>query len=185
MRWPDSGADRNALAMAGLRIAVGCLFLIFGQYKVFGIQFTLHGGFETWINRFLQNGEAYPFMVPVLQGFVLLHATAIAFLVAYGELAIGLALICGILVRPASICGLVYMVSLLFSSNYPGPGAAFWQYFGASLDHSVLALCFAAFIFGEADRVLSIRSYLPMIVRERKTSATDSCLESSRNGETK
>src|SRR5271155_4591194 len=105
MRWPDSGADRNALAMAGLRIAVGCLFLIFGQYKVFGIQFTLHGGFETWINRFLQNGEAYPFMVPVLQGFVLPHATAIAFLVAYGELAIGLALILGTLVRTARAFG--------------------------------------------------------------------------------
>src|ERR1700757_5512378 len=112
MRKPDSGADRNALVIAGLRIAVGALFVVFGQYKVFGTQFTLHGGFEFWINRFLQNGEAYPFMVPVLQKIVLPHATAIAFLVAYGEMAIGLALICGMLVRPASICGLVYMESL-------------------------------------------------------------------------
>jgi len=176
--------NRNAIVLAALRISVGALFLIFGEYKVLGTHFTSGGGFQFWINQFLVEG-AYPFMVPVLQKFVLPHATAIAFLVAYGELAIGLALICGILVRPASICGLVYMVSLLFSSNYPGPGAAFWQYFGASLDHSVLALCFAVFIFGEADRVLSIRSYLPVIVRERKTSATDSCLQSSRNGETK
>src|SRR5215467_11515958 len=115
MRRPDSSADRNTLAIAGLRIAVGCLFLIFGQYKVLGTQFTLHGGFEFWINRFLQNGEAYPFMVPVLRGFVLPHATAIAFLVAYGELAIGLTLILGILVRIASAFGLVYMLALLFS----------------------------------------------------------------------
>ncbi|HMD18704.1 MAG TPA: DoxX family protein [Alloacidobacterium sp.] len=160
MRWPDRGADRNAFVIAGLRIAVGCLFLIFGQYKVFGTQFTLHGGFETWINRFLQNGEAYPFMVPVLQGFVLPHATAIAFLVAYGELAIGLALILGTLVRTASAFGLVYMLSLLFSSNYPGAHAPLWQYFGASLDHSVLALCFLAFVVGQSNECLSLGQFL-------------------------
>src|SRR3954471_10285009 len=97
-----SGAHRSAFALAGLRIAVGCLFLIFAQYKVFGTQFTLHGGFQFWINRFVNDG-AYPFMVPVLQGFVLPHATAIAFLTAYGELAIGLALALGICVRVASV----------------------------------------------------------------------------------
>ena len=160
MRRPDSSIDRNTLAIAILRIAVGCLFLIFGQYKVFGTQFTLHGGFEFWINRFLQNGEAYPFMVPVLQKFVLPHATAIAFLVAYGELAIGLALILGILVRTASAFGLVYMLSLLFSSNYPGAHAPLWQYFGASLDHSVLALCFVAFVVGQSDERLSLKRFL-------------------------
>src|ERR1700757_3678270 len=116
MRLSDDVANRNAFALAGLRIAVGCLFLIFAQYKVFGTQFTLHGGFQFWINRFLQEG-AYPFMVPVLRGFVLPHATAIAFLVAYGELAIGLALVIGVCVRPASCFGLLYMLSLLFSSN--------------------------------------------------------------------
>ena len=71
-----------------LRISVGVLFLIFAQYKVFGTQFTLHGGFQFWINRFLEDG-AYPFMKPVLKNFVLSHATPLAFLVAYGELAIG------------------------------------------------------------------------------------------------
>src|SRR5690349_892432 len=106
--------NRNALALAGLRIAVGCLFLIFAQYKVFGTEFTLHGGFEWWISRFLHDGATYPFMVPVLNKFVLPHRTAIAFLVAYGELAIGLALVLGIVVRTASIFGLTYMLSLLF-----------------------------------------------------------------------
>ena len=156
--------DRNAVALAGLRIAVGVLFLIFGQYKVFGTQFTLGGGFQSWINRFVADG-AYPFMVPVLRDFVLPHGTVIAFLVAYGELAIGLALVSGVLVRTASVFGFVYMVSLLFSSNYPGAHAPFWQYFGASLSHSVLALCFAAFVAGDADRVWSVRSY----IRRRRT----------------
>ena len=150
-------ADKNSIALAVLRIAVGCLFLIFAQYKVFGTQFTLHGGFQWWINEFLRQG-AYPFMAPVLESLVLPHATAIAFLVAYGEMAIGVALVLGLYVKAASALGFIYMLALLFSSNYPGPNVPFWQYFGASLDHSVLALCFLAFIVGQSDERLSLRS---------------------------
>ena len=156
----NAEADRNATVLAVLRIAVGVIFLIFGQYKVFGTQFTLGGGFQSWINRFLADG-AYPFMAPILRDFVLPHGAVIAFLVAYGELAIGVGLSLGILVRTASTFGTVYMLALLFSSNYPGPHAPLWQYFGAALDHLVLALCFATFALGEADKVLSVRSYLP------------------------
>ena len=152
-------ATSSDRALAGLRIAVGCLFLIFGEYKVLGTQFTLGGGFQYWIGRFLQDG-AYPFMVPVLKNFVLPHGTPIAFLVAYGELAIGVALVLGIMVRPASICGALYMFSLLFSANYPGPHVPFWQYFGASLDHLVLAFCFVAFALTTKEDVLSLRTYL-------------------------
>lgn len=153
---PTAADRRNSKVFAGLRIAVGCLFLIFAEYKVVGTKFTLGGGFQYWIHTFL-DGNAYPFMVPILQRFVLTHATAIAFLAAYGELAIGLALTLGVLVRAASVCGFIYMMTLLVSSNYPGPNAAFWQYFGASLDHSVLAMCFAAFALGCPDRVWSIK----------------------------
>lgn len=159
MEAAHAGADRNAAVLAGLRIAVGVLFLIFGQYKVFGTQFTLGGGFQFWINRFLEQG-AYPFMAPILRDFVLPQGTAIAFLVAYGELAIGLALVLGILVRTASTCGMIYMVALLLSSDYPGPRAAFWQYFGGALGHLVPALCFAAFTLGESAKGLSVPSYL-------------------------
>lgn len=149
--------DRNSRALALLRIAVGVLFLIFAEYKVVGTQFTRGGGFEMWIHRFLDDGAAYPFMVPILRDFVLPHATPIAFLTAYGELAIGLALVFGVLSRLASTCGVIYMLTLLFSSNYPGPSAVLWQYFGASLDHSVLALCFAAFVVGRPESRFSLR----------------------------
>lgn len=149
----------SAKALSVLRMAVGCLFLILAEYKVFGTQFTLHGGFQYWINVFLKEGS-YPFMVPVLKNFVLPHATAIAFLVAYGELAIGVALVLGILMRAASVCGLVYMLTLLFSANYPGPNAAFWQYFGGSLEHLVLAMCFATFVIASPDELWSVRMQL-------------------------
>jgi uncharacterized membrane protein YphA (DoxX/SURF4 family) len=145
----------NQRALAFLRISVGILFLIFGEYKVFGTQFTLHGGFEFWINKFLQDG-AYPFMTPILKNIVLPHARPIAFLVAYGELAIGIALTLGIWVRRASGFGLLYMLTLLVSSNYPGAGAPMWQYFGASLDHSVLGICFLTFLMGRSDTVWAV-----------------------------
>ncbi|MGB9464800.1 MAG: DoxX family protein [Candidatus Acidiferrum sp.] len=147
--------DNNARALAVLRIGVGIFFLIFGQYKVFGTQFTLHGGFQFWINRFLEGG-VYPFMAPILRGFVLPHSTPIAFLVAYGELAIGISLTLGLLVRTASACGLVFMLTMLFSSDYPGATAPAWQYFGASLSHSVFALCFLVFLLGRSAQFWSV-----------------------------
>lgn len=150
--------DVNAHALAFLRMAVGALFVIFGEYKVFGTQFTLGGGFEGWIRRFVAEG-AYPFFAPVLSGFVLGHARAIAFLVAYGELAIGVALLLGVLTRTASAFGCVFMLALLFASDYPGPRAALWQYFGASLEHLVLALCFAAFVMGRPEETLSLAAW--------------------------
>lgn len=148
-------ARANAGAIAALRIAVGALFIVFGQYKVFGTEFTRGGGFEGWIHRFITDG-AYPFMAPLLSGFVLAHARPIAYLVAYGELAIGVSLVLGIASRAASVCGLLYMLTLLFASNDPGPQRPLWQYFGASLDHSVLALCFAAFILGRPEQRLAL-----------------------------
>lgn len=140
----------SARALATLRVSIGILFLILAEYKVFGTQFTRGGGFQYWINSFLEAG-AYPFMVPVLRNFVLPHATPIAFLVAYGELAIGTALVIGRWVRAASVCGSIYMATLLFSSNYPGPHAALWQYFGASLNHLVLAMCFGVFAMARTE----------------------------------
>src|SRR5215469_17894551 len=47
------------------------------------------------------------------------------------------------------------------ASNYPGPRAPFWQYFGAALDHLALALCFAAFAVG-------IRSFIPILRTGRR-----------------
>lgn len=135
-------------------------FFFFGEYKVLGTRFVFGGGFEHWINRFLSDQAAYPFMVPVLHDFVLPWATPIALLVAYGELAIGLSLTLGVLTRVASGCGLIYMSALLLSSDYPGAHVAPWQYLGAALDHLVLALCFATFAAGDPDRALSLRARL-------------------------
>jgi uncharacterized membrane protein YphA (DoxX/SURF4 family) len=151
--------NRNATALATLRIIVGIFFVLFGEYKVFGTEFTLHGGFEESIRGFLAQG-AYPWMAPVLQHAVLPHARLCAFLTAYGELLIGLGLVFGVLTRAASLFGML----LWLSAGFPGPHVALWRYFGASLDWSVFAACFAAFLIGEPEA----RWSLAMWWRERQ-----------------
>ncbi len=139
-------SDRPARALLVVRLGVGALFLIFAEYKLFGTGFTIGGGYLVWMHGFLDHGATYPFMRPVLEHVAIPAARPLSFLVAFGELSIGLALVLGVLVRTASAFGLTYMLALLFASNYPGDHVAPWRYFGASLDHSVLALCFVGFI---------------------------------------
>jgi thiosulfate dehydrogenase [quinone] large subunit len=148
--------DRNTVAVALLRIAVGLFFTVFGEYKVFGTQFTLHGGFQEAIKGFLQDG-AYPFMIPVLNGILAHGATAVAFSVAYGELLIGISLLVGLLSRIASIFGFLLMAAMWLSGGYPGPHAAFWQYWGASLNWSIFALCFIVLAVGKPEDLWTIR----------------------------
>jgi len=148
--------DPNTVAIAVLRIAVGVFFTIFGQYKVFGTQFTLHGGFQEGIKGFLQGG-AYPFMVPVLNGILAHGATAVAFSVAYGEFLIGISLLTGVLSRIASIFGFLLMTAMWLSGGYPGAQAAFWQYWGASLNWSIFAVSFVVLALGRPEELWAFR----------------------------
>ena len=118
-----SNNDLNTRALAILRIGVGIFFLIFGQYKVFGTQFTLHGGFQFWINRFLEQGGAYPFMAPILRASPFrtprlspswspMGNSRLAFRSPSESWSARRAP-----VRP------IFMLTLLFSSDYPGAKA--------------------------------------------------------------
>jgi uncharacterized membrane protein YphA (DoxX/SURF4 family) len=148
--------DPNTVALVVLRIVIGLFFTVFGEYKVFGAQFTLHGGFEATIREFIHNG-AYPFMVPVLQGILAHAARLMAFLVAYGEFLIGISLLLGLLSRIASVFGFALMMAMWLSGGYPGPHAAFWMYWGASLNWSILALCFTVLAIGHPEDLWTLR----------------------------
>jgi thiosulfate dehydrogenase (quinone) large subunit len=150
-----SAPNQQARALAFLRIAVGLLFLIFAQYKLTSTKF-IWGGMASYIHHFIEQG-CYPFMQPFLAKIILPHAIFFGAFVSITELLLALSLITGVLVRWASFGGLVMMLLFLFSSNYPGTNAPFWQYFGASLDHSVLALCFLTFLIGKPDTVWVLR----------------------------
>jgi thiosulfate dehydrogenase [quinone] large subunit len=104
-----------------------------------------------YISQFL-NESSYPFVRPFLRNIVLPHSIFFGTIVSISELLLALSLLTGVLVRWASVGGLTMMLVLLFSSNYPGPQAPFWEFFGASLDHSVLALCFIALLIAPSNQ---------------------------------
>jgi thiosulfate dehydrogenase [quinone] large subunit len=104
-----------------------------------------------YISQFL-NESSYPFVRPFLRNIVLPHTVFFGAIVAISELLLALSLLTGVMVRWASVGGLTMMLVLLFSSNYPGPQAPFWEFFGASLDHSVLALCFIALLIAPSNQ---------------------------------
>jgi len=146
--------DKNALALALLRIAVGFFFVAFGQYKVFGSGFA-RSGFRDYVEGFIRDG-AYPFMIPVLRWILAHAATPMALAVGYGEFLIGVSLLIGLRSRVASIFGCAIMLPMWLSGGYPGPHAAFWMYWGASLNWSVFAICFAVLAAGHPEELASV-----------------------------
>ena len=146
--------DRNAVVLAVLRITVGFFFVVFGQYKVFGSGFV-SSGFRGYVEGFIRDG-AYPFMVPVLRWILAHAATAMALAVGYGEFLIGVSLLIGLFSRVASLFGCALMLAMWLSGGYPGPHAAFWMYWGASLNWSAFALCFAVLAAGHPEEVASV-----------------------------
>lgn len=150
-----STLNQQAKALTFLRFTVGLLFLVFAQYKLTSTRFIQHG-MATYISHFIEQGS-YPFMLPFLKNIILPHAVFFGVVVSISELLIALSLITGVLVRWASFGGLVMMLLYLFSANYPGSRAPFWEYFGASLEHNVLALCFLAFLIGNPVTVWAVR----------------------------
>jgi len=147
--------DKNEVALALLRIVIGFFFVVFGQYKVFGSGFS-RSGFRDYVEGFIRDG-AYPFMIPVLRWIQAHAATPMAIAVGYGEFLIGVSLLIGLRSRVASLFGCALMLAIWLSGGYPGPHAAFWMYWGASLNWSVFAICFAVLAAGHPEEVASVR----------------------------
>jgi uncharacterized membrane protein YphA (DoxX/SURF4 family) len=143
----SSGALAKTIAVA--RIATSVFFLLFGQYKLFGSGFA-HGGFQEYLQDFIQNG-AVSFYRPILANLILPHATFFGYVVGVVEMFVGICLLLGIWVRPASVVGSLHMLSLTLATWWqPGHGVPVWRYFGAELDHLPLLLLFLIFYVADA-----------------------------------
>ena len=141
-----------AKTIAGVRIATSVFFLLFGEYKLSGPGFA-HGGFLGYLQEFIANG-AVSFYRPVLSGLVLPHAVFFGYLVGVVEIVIGISLLLGLWVRPASVLAGLYLLNLTLATWWgPGHGAAVWRYFGAELDHLPLLLLFMIFFAADAGTV--------------------------------
>ncbi len=133
---------------AAVRIATGILFVLFGEYKVVDPAFA-HSGFLQYLQGYIQ-GAALSFYRPLLAHMVLPHAVFLGYVVGTIELLIGISLVAGLWVRPASIVGVLFLLNLLFATWWePGHGLAIWRYFGAELDK--IPLIFLLLIFYAAD----------------------------------
>jgi uncharacterized membrane protein YphA (DoxX/SURF4 family) len=149
MATTSSAAART---IAVVRIATSVFFLLFGEYKLAGSGFV-HGGFQGYLQDFIANG-AVSFYRPALSGLLLPHAVVLGYAVGAVETFIGLSLLFGFWVRPASVLGGLYMLNLTLATWWgPGHGAPFWRYFGAELDHLPLLLLFIIFFAADAGSV--------------------------------
>jgi uncharacterized membrane protein YphA (DoxX/SURF4 family) len=138
--------------IAAMRIATSIFFLFFGEYKVFGSGFA-HGGFQKYLQGYI-DGEAVGFYRPVLTHLVLPHAVFFGYFVGVWELLIGISLLVGIWVRPASIAGIILMSNLTLATWFaPGHDVPTWHYFGNELDHLPLLFLFVIFFVGNAGGV--------------------------------
>jgi uncharacterized membrane protein YphA (DoxX/SURF4 family) len=118
-------ANSSALprTIAGVRIATSAFFLLFGEYKVVGPGFP-HGGFQNYLQDYITN-TAVSFYRPVLAGLVLPHAVFFGYAVGVIELLIGISLLLGLWVRPASVLGVLHMTNFLLATWWgPGPRAS-------------------------------------------------------------
>ena len=138
--------------LAGVRIATSIFFLLFGEYKIAGPGFA-HGGFQTYLHDYLTS-SAVSFYRRILSTVVLPHAVFFGYLVGVLELLVGISLLIGLWVRPASVLGILFLINLTLAAWWePGHGAPLWRYFGARLDTLPLMLLLVIFFAADAGRV--------------------------------
>jgi uncharacterized membrane protein YphA (DoxX/SURF4 family) len=141
-----------AKTIATVRIATSVFFLLFGEYKLAGPGFA-HGGFQGYLRDFIANG-AVSFYRPFLSGLVLPRAVVLGYVVGVVEAFIGISLLLGLWMRPASVLAVLYLLNLTLATWWgPGHGVPVWRYFGAELDHLPLLLLFIIFFATDAGRV--------------------------------
>jgi uncharacterized membrane protein YphA (DoxX/SURF4 family) len=124
--------------------------LLFDEYKLAGPGFA-HGGFQGYLQDLIANG-AVSFYRPVLSGIVLPHPVVLGYLVGLVETSVGMSLLLGLWVRPASVLGALFLLNLTLAGWWePVYGVPVRRYFGAELDPLPRLLLFIIFFFFAAD----------------------------------
>jgi len=126
--------------------------LLFGEYKLAGPGFA-HGGFQGYLHGYIAK-DAVSFYRPVLSGLILPHAVFFGYLVGAIEMFVGVCLLLGFWVRPASLVGIFFLLNLTLAARWdPGHGVPLWRYFGARLDTVPLLLLLIIFYATDAGKV--------------------------------
>jgi uncharacterized membrane protein YphA (DoxX/SURF4 family) len=116
MGFLQGKAEGSGASLAGLlpRLFTGYFFLKYGLEKVtegFGGD-ALRQLLAEWVSE-----TGYAFYVPFLTQVVVPFAGIFAFLVAWGEVAVGAALLLGFATRAAALCGILLCVNILLATG--------------------------------------------------------------------
>ena len=142
-------ASPASRSIALARIVAGAIFACSGFAKITGP--FVRSGFAKSAAEMAKEG--FPFWRPFLQRVVVPHPGPFAWAVALGELALGLSLLSGFLVRWASAAGIVLMVSIGLGGAWPGPNAAWHEYVTGWLVPAGYACLFLIFAAADAGRL--------------------------------
>jgi thiosulfate dehydrogenase [quinone] large subunit len=117
---PPSATLAAVRVAAVVRILTGLLFTAEGLSKLTGD--FVRGGFAKQVGRIAAG--SFPFWKRFLEAAVVPHADAFGWVVALGELAVGIGLLAGFLTRIASAGGALLMLSIALGEAKPEAGAA-------------------------------------------------------------
>ena len=121
--------SRRMRVAAVVRILTGALFAAEGLSKVTGD--FVRGGFEKQVPRIAAG--TFAFWKQFLQTTVAPHSDVFGWIVALGELCLGIALIAGFLTRPAAVGGALLMLTIVIGEAKPAPGASWGDWITAGL----------------------------------------------------
>jgi uncharacterized membrane protein YphA (DoxX/SURF4 family) len=137
-----------ARGAALIRIATGAIFVAEGYSKITGP--FVRGGFGKNAQEIA--AKAWPVWGRFLHAVVIPNAAAVAWLVAAGELAVGLGLLAGVWTRWASAGGALLVLSFLLGQFYvPGGSWSDWVTAGLPSKFAILLLCLIGLV--DAGRV--------------------------------
>ena len=146
-----AASPKLAKTIAVVRMATGAFFILFGEYKLVGPDFA-HGGFQEYLRGYITY-TAVSLYRPILVHMVVPNAVFLGYAVGIVEMFIGVSLLLGIWVRPASVLGALFMLNLALATWWePGHGVPIWRYFGAELDKLPLLFLFVIFYVSDAGR---------------------------------
>lgn len=142
-------SSRSSKGVAVVRILTGVVFIAEGWAKIAGV--FVRGGFAESV-REAASGKAWPFWSSFLHRVVLPNAGAFAWFFALAELALGLALLLGLLTRPAAAGGVVLMLILLLGQTNVA-GSTWDQWVTAGLTAKFALLLLGVLFLTDAGRV--------------------------------
>src|SRR5829696_5360098 len=137
---------RSALAV--LRVYLGIIFLLAASPKV---QRDPVPEYRAFVQQVAME-RGHPFYQRFAERFVLPNAPAIAVVITWGEMLVGVTLILGLLTRGSAALGILLSINYMLAR-----GAWFWSPW--SNDAALVAIALAVFI-GAAGRTLGLDTYL-------------------------